>query len=219
MRRNPPRFVGMRWWLGLAFAVVAALTAVAVVALLSRDSERSFRRYGMEFAVGNSVAAADALRSDASRAAVARQASEISKSRRVAVFVFGSDGRLISDRHSLGQSWSDVPHGADALSAALSGSRYTKGRHDGSAFTVGLPIHRGAGAALVAYSLRPELRHRLGVIHTEYVESALIAFGVGAALGLLIADPHSAPSRAHGPNGQRDRRRKLRRPGRTDVPR
>ena len=39
----------------------------------------------------------------------------------------------------------------------------------------------------MAYSLRPELRHRLGVIHTEYVESALIAFGVGAALGLLIA--------------------------------
>ena len=39
----------------------------------------------------------------------------------------------------------------------------------------------------MAYSLRPELRHRLGVIHTEYIESALIAFGVGAALGLLIA--------------------------------
>ena len=96
MRRIRPRFVGMRWWLGLAFAGVAALTAVAVVALLSRDSEHSFRRYGREFAVGNSVAAADALRSDASRAAVARQATEISKSRRVAVFVFGSDGRLIS---------------------------------------------------------------------------------------------------------------------------
>ena len=187
MRRIPPRFVGMRWWLGLAFAGVAALTAVAVVALLSRDSERSFRRYGMEFAVGNSVAAADALRADGSRAAVARQALEVSKSRRVAVFVFDSGGHLISDTHSLGQSWADVPHGADALTAALAGSRYTKGRHDGSAFTVGLPIHRGAGAALVAYSLRPELRHRLGVIHTEYIESALIAFGVGAALGLLIA--------------------------------
>ncbi len=187
MRRIRPRFVGMRWWLGLAFAGVAALTAVAVVALLNRDSEHSFRRYGMEFAVGNSVAAADALRSDSSRAAVARQAIEISRSRRVAVFVFGSDGRLISGPRSLGQSWADVPNGAEALSAALSGSRYTQGRRDGSAFTVGLPIHRGAGTALVAYSLRPELRHRLGVIHTEYIESALIAFGVGAALGLLIA--------------------------------
>ena len=187
MRRNRPRFVGMRWWLALAFAGVAALTAVAVVGLLSRDSEHAFRRYGLEFAVGNSVAAAEAVRADSSDAAVVRQVTAVAKQptpRRLRL-----RRRRASDLRPplLRPGLAGVPHGAEALSTALSGARYMQGRHDGSAFTVGLPIHRGAGAALVAYSLRPELRHRLGVIHTEYVESALIAFGVGAALGLLIA--------------------------------
>ena len=47
----------MRWWLALAFAVVAGLTALAVVAVLSNRSENAFRRYAQEFAVGNTVAA------------------------------------------------------------------------------------------------------------------------------------------------------------------
>ena len=52
----------MRWWLGLAFAVVAGLTALAVVAVLSNRSERAFRTYAQEFAVGNTVAATEALK-------------------------------------------------------------------------------------------------------------------------------------------------------------
>src|SRR5579871_1615042 len=153
MRRIRPRFVGMRWWLGLAFAAVAALTAVAVVALLNRDSESAFRRFGKEFAIGNSVVAADALRSDRSAAAVARQATALSESHRLALFVFDSHGKLLSGSRSLKVDWRDVPHGREALAAALRGSRYIQGRHDGSAYTVALPVHRGAGAALVAYSL------------------------------------------------------------------
>src|SRR4051812_1121231 len=53
---------GMRWWLALAFAVVAGLTALAVVAVLSNRSESAFRRYAQEFAVGNTVAATEALK-------------------------------------------------------------------------------------------------------------------------------------------------------------
>ena len=59
LRRFPPasrQLLGMRWWLGLAFAAVAGLTAVAVVAVLSNRSERAFRTYAQEFAVGNTVA-------------------------------------------------------------------------------------------------------------------------------------------------------------------
>ena len=56
------QLLGMRWWLGLAFAAVAGLTAVAVVAVLSNRSERAFRTYAQEFAVGNTVAATEALK-------------------------------------------------------------------------------------------------------------------------------------------------------------
>ena len=182
-----PGFIGMRWWLGLAFAGVAALTAVAVVALLSAHSEQAFRRYGKEFALGNSVAAAESLKANKTPEGVARHAMRIAEAQHLAIFVFDSKGRQISGPRSFGLQWDEVTGGHDALRTALSGYRYIHGRRDGSSYTIGLPIHRGAGAALVAYSLRPELRQQLGIVRTEYLQSALIAFGVGAALGLLIA--------------------------------
>ncbi|HUK44580.1 MAG TPA: ATP-binding protein [Gaiellaceae bacterium] len=177
----------MRWWLGLAFAAVAALTAIAVVALLSARSEEAFRRYGKEFAVGNSVAAAEALKADSTDAGVARHATVIAERQHLAIFVFERSGHPLSRPNSFGLPWSKVPNRDAALRTALAGNRYIQGRNDGSAYTIGLPIHRGAGAALVAYSLRPELRDQLGIVRNEYLQSALIAFGVGAALGLLIA--------------------------------
>jgi signal transduction histidine kinase len=179
--------IGMRWWLGLAFAVVAALTAVAVVALLSEKSEQAFQRYGNEFALGSSVSAAEALQADSTQAAVARHALALAERQHLAIFVFDRNGNPLSSQWSFGLAWESVPNGPEALRTALSSFRYIHGRRDGSAYTVGLPIHRGAGAALVAYSLRPELREQLGIVRAEYLQSALIAFGVGAALGLLIA--------------------------------
>ena len=177
----------MRWWLGLAFAGVAALTAVAVVALLSARSEQAFRLYGKEFAVGNSVAAAEALKADATPTAVSAHALSIAENQHLAIFVFDRRGHILSASSSFGLRWSQVPNRGAALASALSGLRYIEGRRDGSAFTIGLPVHRGAGAALVAYSLRPELREQLGIVRNEYLQAALIAFGVGAALGLLVA--------------------------------
>ena len=177
----------MRWWLGLAFAGVAALTAVAVVAVLSAKSQQAFRRYGKEFALGNSVSAAESLKADTSRDGVASHARVIADQQHLAIFVFDKNGNPLSNQSSFGLVWDSVPNGPEALRTALSGLRYIQGRQDGSAYTVGLPIHRGAGAALVAYSLRPELRDQLGIVRGEYLQSALIAFGVGAALGLLIA--------------------------------
>ncbi len=182
-----PRFVGMRWWLGVAFALVAALTAVAVVSLLSSRSENAFRRYGKEFAVGNAVSASEALQAQRTPAGVARRAVLIAERQHLAVFVFDAHGRLLSGPTSFGIRWNKVPRGQRALTTALSGLRYIEGRRDGSAFTVALPIHRGAGTALVAYSLRPELRAQLGIVRNEYLQSALIAFGAAAALGLVIA--------------------------------
>src|SRR5205814_3717865 len=40
------RFVGVRWWLGIAFAVVAATSTAIVVSQFSDRSENAFRRHG-----------------------------------------------------------------------------------------------------------------------------------------------------------------------------
>jgi hypothetical protein len=59
--RHARQWLGMRWWLGIAFALIAALTAIVVVRVLAVQSEDAFRASAVEFAVGNSVSAADAL--------------------------------------------------------------------------------------------------------------------------------------------------------------
>jgi two-component system sensor histidine kinase VicK len=178
---------GMRWWLGLAFAAVAALTAIAVVSVLNHRSEHAFRRYGEEFALGSGVAASEALGRDATVGALHADAVAIARRRHLALWAFAPDGRLLTAPVSNGVAWSRVPGGPEARASALRSNRYIHGRQDGSALVIGLPVHHGAAAALVAYSLRPELRDQLGIVRNELLVAALIAFGVGAALGLLIA--------------------------------
>ncbi len=78
----------MRWWLALAFAVVAGLTALAVVAVLSNRSERAFRTYAQEFAVGNTVSATEALKRVESVDQLGADTATIAARRHLALFVF-----------------------------------------------------------------------------------------------------------------------------------
>src|SRR3954452_7910122 len=138
---------GMRWWLALAFAVVAGLTAVAVVAVLGNRSERAFRTYAQEFAVGNTVAATEALKRIRSHGALREQTEALAERRHLALFVFDKAGNPITPLHSQGIAWSSVPGAREALRTALTGHRFIFGRSDGSAFVVGLEMHGGPGDA------------------------------------------------------------------------
>jgi two-component system sensor histidine kinase VicK len=177
----------MRWWLGLAFAAVAALTAVAVVTVLNGRSEGAFRKYAEAFAVGRSVVAAEALTHDSTPAELRRDAAALSKQRSVRLYVFDANGKLVTGDVSRGVPWSDVPMGPAARTAALSGRRYIHGRFHGYDYVVGIPIHAGAGAAIVTYSRQTGMQAALGIIRDEFLQAALIALAVGAALGLVIA--------------------------------
>ena len=42
----PKPFIGVRWWLGVAFAVVAATSTAIVVSQFSNNSENAFRHNG-----------------------------------------------------------------------------------------------------------------------------------------------------------------------------
>ena len=177
----------MRWWLGLAFAAVAALTALAVVSVLNRRSEDAFRKYAEAFAVGRSVVAAEAFARDATPAELRRDAVTFSKQRSVRLYVFDAAGRMITPSVSRGVAWSQVPMRGAAKETALGGHRYIHGHVDGSAYVVGIPIRGGAGSAIVTYSRQRGMQTALGIIRNEFLEAALIALAVGAALGLVIA--------------------------------
>ena len=45
------RFIGIRWWLGIAFALVAAVSTAIVVAQFSNRSENAFRHHGEQVAL------------------------------------------------------------------------------------------------------------------------------------------------------------------------
>src|SRR5665213_2140906 len=184
---RPKRGIGMRWWLGLAFVAVAAVTATAVVSVVSTRSEHAFRSYAREFALGNSVTAAEALKHDRTPAALRRDLASIAARRRIALFAFDSEGRLITRTVSFGLPLAGVPSHEQALRTALSSNRYIQGSRDGSTLVVGLPVHGGAAAALVAYSLRPELAQQLGLVKNQFLEAALLAVAVGGIAGLIIA--------------------------------
>src|ERR671918_2701314 len=58
---RPQRRVGVRLWLGLAFAGVGIITGASVYAFVSGSSEESAQERSVEIAVGRTVRVADEL--------------------------------------------------------------------------------------------------------------------------------------------------------------
>lgn len=177
----------MRWWLGLAFGLIAALTAVAVVRVLSERSEAAFREAAEEFAVGNSITAAETLNRVATPAELRERAEALARMRRLSLFVFDDSGALVASASPSGVRFDRVPNGTAALATALEGTRYIESSEDGAAIVVGVRMRTADAAVLVAYTLRPELREQLGIVRDEVGEAALWATLLGAATGLMVA--------------------------------
>jgi two-component system, OmpR family, phosphate regulon sensor histidine kinase PhoR len=177
----------MRWWLALAFAAVAALTAVAVAEVFISRAENSFRARAGEFAAGTTVAAAEAIKTRAPEVGLAAATSTEAVRRKIALFVFDGSGRLLTRRTSHGIAVSAVPSGDAALNKALTGNRYLHSFDKGNRIVIGLRLRSGDARAIVALVSRPELRAELGIVRTEIVPAALFAVAVGAGAGLLIA--------------------------------
>lgn len=187
----------MRWWLAVAFALIAAVTAVTVAQFFAQRSERAFRERAEDLAVGASIAAADVVVRAAREGSLEQSVTAIAESRRLSVFVFGSDGALMTSSRSHRVDLSAVPGREEALESALAGQRYISSVEDGRLTVVALPL-RGptiapvpvdlsAPAALLAYASRPELAAELGIVRDKIVEAALWAVLVGAVVGLLVA--------------------------------
>jgi two-component system sensor histidine kinase VicK len=177
----------MRWWLALAFATIAALTALAVAQVFSHRAEHALRDRGEELAIGQTVSAAQAVDQALRRSLIKDAAKPIADRRRFSIYVFAADGRAVTPTVSRGIAFSSVPNGREALEAALHGHRFVTTIEDGKAFVVGLRLPGPGAAALISYTRRPELRSELGIVRDEIVNAALVAVAIGALVGLLVA--------------------------------
>jgi signal transduction histidine kinase len=183
----PKAVLSMRWWLGLVFATIAALTALSVAEVFNHRADVALRDRGQALAAGQSVAAAQSISLAVRRGDMTTVAPVIAERHRLSVWVFSPSGMLLSSQTSRGIAFQAVPSGEKALRTALKGGRFVYSYEGGKAFVVGLHLRALGGGAVVTYTPRPDLRQELGIVQSEVIKSALIAVGLGAVVGLLVA--------------------------------
>jgi signal transduction histidine kinase/HAMP domain-containing protein len=157
------RFIGVRWWLGAAFAVVAATSTAIVVSQFSDRSENTFRAHAEELALNDVRLAA--------RTATPGNLPRLAKQLDVRLHIYRAPNAA-------------PPLEREAVRAALTSGEYVRGSSNGKVFVAAVPLH---GMALVAVSVRPDVAAAIGTINGEALRAGVIAGVVGVVVGLLLA--------------------------------
>jgi two-component system phosphate regulon sensor histidine kinase PhoR len=179
--------IGIRWWLGGAFALIAAVTAAAVALVFSQRSAAEFRDRADDVAAGRALSAAIDLASMDPGRPLPPQVTEISGRRGLALFVFDQRGRLLSGERSHGVGFGGIPEGDEALAEALRERRFVSTSEEVEATVIGIPVYGGQRRALVAYASHPDLAAGLGIARNNVVEAMLWAILLGGVTGLVVA--------------------------------
>ena len=87
------RFIGVRWWLGAAFAVVAATSTAIVVSQFSTRSENAFRGKAEELAAASAFDAAKQVDGWARRGRNPLGLARIAKQQNLELHVYDRAGR------------------------------------------------------------------------------------------------------------------------------
>jgi signal transduction histidine kinase len=176
----------MRWWLAAIFVVIAVLTAVLVAAVSSRQADRAIRANSENIAVGKTVTAASAIRHAIGKGTLSDALPLIAARRGLALFVFDSNGRLITSTVSNGFEWTSLPGRRIVLAGALAGHRVVRST-EGTTLA-SLPLRQlKTASAVVAYAPRSAAYGATPIFRHEVARAALWAVLVAALAGLLAA--------------------------------
>jgi len=180
------RFIGVRWWLGAAFAVVAATSTAIVVSQFANRSEDAFRGHATQLVEGSAVlAAGDITASKGTRtpAGVRR----IARQTELELLLYSRDGTLLAVGAPKGGAVRWPGQEDAALRSALAGNRYEASSSSGKLFLVGIALHTGGLGALVAVSSRPDVATAIGIVGDQSLRAGVIAGLIGVLVGLLLA--------------------------------
>ena len=181
--------IGIRWWLGAVFALIAILTAVLIATVASRQADRDLRANAESIAVGSTVSAGFAIEQAIKSNDLSQQLVPIGGQHGLALFVFSSDRTLIAQSGLRNIQWQDVPRGNAALTSALHDRRFVGSFRGGRTTVVGLPLNRtSVAAALVAYAPRgPAYSAANSIFRTEVLRASVWAVLIATATGLVAA--------------------------------
>src|ERR1700704_4293360 len=90
------RFIGVRWWLGAAFAVVAAVSTAIVVSQFSARSEHAFHTHTERLTADRAAPPAPQPASAERRGVLPARLPVIAQHFDLDLFVYGADGRLLA---------------------------------------------------------------------------------------------------------------------------
>jgi signal transduction histidine kinase/HAMP domain-containing protein len=161
--------IGVRWWLGVAFAVVAATSTAIVVSQFSDHSENAFRHHGENAALADAKKAATKHVTQANLTDVAKQLNGNVRLQLIGP-AGGEPGGTTLERN--------------AAQAALGGKEFVRGSVDGGTFVAAIPYR---GGALVATSQRPDVAAAIDTVNGESLRAGVIAGVIGVIVGLLLA--------------------------------
>jgi signal transduction histidine kinase/HAMP domain-containing protein len=163
----PRPIIGVRWWLGVAFAVVAATSTAIVVSQFSNNSENAFRRHAENLALldANTAAKQDVTPANRDRVASKLQGSVTLRLFRAAEAAPGGLER-------------------EGVTAALGGDEFVHGTSDGGTYIAAVPYR---GGALVAISRQPATAEAIDTVNGETLRAGVIAGVIGVIVGLLFA--------------------------------
>jgi signal transduction histidine kinase/HAMP domain-containing protein len=176
---RPRPWIGMRLWLGAAFALVGAITAGTVYIFVHDSNQKVVSQRSNELAVGRTVHLADQLGSAKNPAEVVRAGTDTGYS----AWYFDPRGRLIAPRPG-GPALDGIAGRQAAIQRALSGQRVSASR-SGGVTIVAFPVYHGfmrRGALLARYS-RPEV---LQSAISRLRDDSLRALAVGLCIAILI---------------------------------
>jgi signal transduction histidine kinase/HAMP domain-containing protein len=180
------RFMGIRWWLSVAFALVAAVSTALVVSQFSTQSQNAFRDRAEALAVASAVAAAHNITIASENGKLARALPGIARRQDLELHVFDARGVELASAPRGGAASASSPERA-ALRAALEGGRYRGSTSNGSVFVAGLPLHAVGLGALVAVNVRPDVAAAIQIVSNQALRAGVIAGVIGVLVGLLLA--------------------------------
>ena len=183
-------FIGVRWWLGAAFAVVAATSTAIVVSQFSSRSEDAFRSKAQEAAASRAAVAGRSIGRQASPSHAFFQQLANRQQLELLLYERAAAGSANAARLVLAAAPSGVAVRAPtleerALNAALDGRTYADGTGSGAVFVVGPPL--AGGVELVALSSRPDVQAALSAVNDQAFRAGVIAGVIGVLVGLLLA--------------------------------
>jgi two-component system sensor histidine kinase VicK len=175
----------MRFWLPLAFALIAAVTAMIVSWVFSGRSENALRASAEDLALASTLNAGDRAVAGFKRGNLEDTLNAIATRRRLSIFMFDRFGRLISSPRSHGIKVGSITPRDVAVRRALVGRKYVETIDNGHGTLVALQLP--GGGVVLTFSPLPELESQLGIVHRQVVQAALFASLAGALAGLLVA--------------------------------